>query len=585
MSYDSEVLADAPIAYWKMIDAAGPLVDSISAYNLTLNNTPTLGDAGPILSVAGDRAVGFAKASTQYAQAAGNTTFAIGNVFTLEAWVKTNSKALTSDRRSIIANTGAAHTPALELGGQGGIGNRICLTTPGAFICETDDWAAPVGAWAHIVYVRTGASAGQQKIYVNGVNMPLRTDTSETYVDTAAAWAIGRRTNASQFWDGDIARVAIYNAALSQARVLAHLAAAKSAISPALSFAPPILTNPITLQATNPATDFNLAAGQDYIIQLPTGAALTPGVSGAIFINGGRNVVIIGGEVDISGVASPNETNARFLFVQNNTGTVYIEGVWVHGTSFTEGLDIFSAGTTYIQQNCRFDGLGPINGTIHPDLMYFSACAGVFVDCFTGDSQYQGISVVGDTGVVGAQTFRRCNVTQTAGNGPMVWQSTRANPTTLDRVYVNPGITRALASSVSPNSADPTFPAATSAADGSVTWPVPTNITGAVIPGISPYGDFVPLGVAGRGYVSQFTLQVVTSSSSSDVGVVGDAPGVPIKYKQMADGTFARVIYNVNTPGGGSDKVAVGDDARVIPRKYKDQKDGSWAVVTAGVNF
>lgn len=505
MSYDSEVAADSPLAYWKMIDAAGPLVDTVAGYNLVLTNAPTLGHAGPILSVAGDRSVGFAKASSQYAQAAGNTTFVLGNAFTMEAWVKTNSKGVTTDRRSIFANTGAAHTPALEIGGQGTIGNRVCLTTPGSFICETDDWAVGIGEWAHVVYVRTGAGAGQQIIYVNGVAQPLRTDAAETFVDSAATWAIGRRTTNAQFWDGDIARAAIYGTALSQARVLAHLAAGKAAAA-ALTYAPPVLTNPRVIFLSNPSPDLVLPTSQDYILVLPRNAALTPGTSGALFINGGRNIVIVGGEIDISGVGSPNETNARMMFVQNNTGTVYLEGVWCHGSSFTEGIDIFSVATTFIMQNCRMDGLGPINGTIHPDHLYISAAAGVYVDGFTADTAYQGISIVGDTGVVGPVELRRVNERKTAGVGSIFWQATRANPLTLDRYYAVPGLARALNTDVAPSATDPTFPAALSATDGTVTWPGPTGITGKVNPGTPPYGDFVPAGMAGRSYVSPLAL-------------------------------------------------------------------------------
>jgi hypothetical protein len=64
---------------------------------------------------------------------------------------------------------------------------------------------------------------------VNGVSQPLGVDTAETYVDAAVTWAIARRTNATQLFNGSIARVAVYGSALSSARVSAHLAAATAA--------------------------------------------------------------------------------------------------------------------------------------------------------------------------------------------------------------------------------------------------------------------------------------------------------------------------------------------------------------------
>jgi hypothetical protein len=235
MTYDTTILADSPLAYWKLDEASGTtLVDQVASYNLATANSPTLGVTGPITSDgAGNRAVGFASASSQYAQAASNTTFALGNVFSIEAWVNETTIGSNAARQSILANTGATATPALEIGGSFSTG-RISITAPGVFVCESPSSTyTTTGVWTHLVYTRTAAGTGNQQIYMNGVAVtgPL-IEAAQTYVDTACAWAIGRRTTNAQFFNGAIARVAIYGSALSAGQVATHYAAASGSSTP-----------------------------------------------------------------------------------------------------------------------------------------------------------------------------------------------------------------------------------------------------------------------------------------------------------------------------------------------------------------
>lgn len=71
-----------------------------------------------------------------------------------------------------------------------------------------------------------------------------------------------------------------------------------------------------------------------------------------------------------------------------------------------------------------------------------------------------------------------------------------------------------------------------------------------------------------------------------DVVTPGATTGLVRKYRDMGNGTYARVVYNV-TPGSGitSDKFVVGKDFRAYLRKSKDMGDGTFAPIIVGVGF
>lgn len=69
----------------------------------------------------------------------------------------------------------------------------------------------------------------------------------------------------------------------------------------------------------------------------------------------------------------------------------------------------------------------------------------------------------------------------------------------------------------------------------------------------------------------------------ADITFVGeDSRDDPQKYKDMGDGTYARVVYATTAPGGGTDKTVVGQDYRTLPRKLKDMGDGTFALIRIG---
>src|SRR5437867_8130879 len=71
----------------------------------------------------------------------------------------------------------------------------------------------------------------------------------------------------------------------------------------------------------------------DYILKMPR-TPVRAGIGGGLWIHGGHNIVIIGGEFDFNGVVNTNPTKekeGRVITLMDVTGVVHIEGIWAHG--------------------------------------------------------------------------------------------------------------------------------------------------------------------------------------------------------------------------------------------------------------
>src|SRR5687768_18269591 len=89
--------------------------------------------------------------------------------------------------------------------------------------------------------------------------------------------------------------------------------AAPGAPKAKLTWAPPVLTEPVTIEITEKKTNFKLDQTKDYILKMPARPLL-----GGLNIWGGRNVVLIGGEIHI-----PDKEEARDF--KGSTRALYIQ--------------------------------------------------------------------------------------------------------------------------------------------------------------------------------------------------------------------------------------------------------------------
>jgi hypothetical protein len=280
-------------------------------------------------------------------------------------------------------------------------------------------------------------------------------------------------------------------------------------VRPKLVWAPPRLIRPILIRLRDERRLF-LDPKRDYVIRLSRDRPLVAHDLGCIWIRGGRNVVIIGGECYADRTSGQTEGNGRAVYIEDNTGTVHIEGLWAHGPGLTEGVDLFSPGTTLQLENCRFDHLTRANSSsIHSDLIQADSAWALRVDRFTGSSEVQGLFRDGEAPAPRGADFRRVNINKAVpGSVPAraLWQDESFwYPMSLTAFYLIPPRGRTVGNSVWPGTDDAEFPAQYRAfrrGDGAIAWPPAAHIKGVVRPGRPPRGDFVPLGVAGRRYVS-----------------------------------------------------------------------------------
>jgi hypothetical protein len=266
-----------------------------------------------------------------------------------------------------------------------------------------------------------------------------------------------------------------------------------------------VLTAPVTYHVSGdgPGT-ITAAVGQDSIVvwDSPTHRRIR--------FSGGRNWVVRGGEVNNDKPWTNLDDQAGVQF-EKATGTVFIEGLYIHGRYGTDGIRIGTGGSamTVIVQNSRI--VERLSGptVYHADVIQaYGGVKALKVDRMTGSSDFQGQMWKQEPGTVfGPSDFRRVNyVAATPEVQSMInlVMASATQPVTLTEVYNQPD-----PQFVAGDFCRVNFPStlATCAVDSLghkyVTWTgTPIQVTGRVTQGLPPGGDFVPSGVAGMAYQS-----------------------------------------------------------------------------------
>lgn len=231
-TYARTVLNDGPFAYWRLGEPSG------TAVNDTTGFLPATAAAGVTRNVPGallndtNTASRFSGTSTGYF----STTDAVGNapdVFSVEAWVKTSSNrggrivgwgnsangtSSQADRTLYLDNSGRVFF---------GVQSSAIMTVNSGTGFNNNAWHHVVGTYG----------AGAMRLYVDGVQVAQRTDV--VYLRNIwGYWRVGgdRLTNfpnrpTSDYLNGDLDEVAVYNRVLSAGSVSAHFVA-RSAVPP-----------------------------------------------------------------------------------------------------------------------------------------------------------------------------------------------------------------------------------------------------------------------------------------------------------------------------------------------------------------
>jgi hypothetical protein len=265
-----------------------------------------------------------------------------------------------------------------------------------------------------------------------------------------------------------------------------------TAPSDALLYAPPDLVDPVTINVSNTNRGLVLDGDTDYIINMPE----TPlDTSGGLSINGGRNVVLIGGEInfseDYSTASNSVGKSNRGLYLRGTRGTLHIEGLLVGGV-VGEGIDLsMSYGGTVQLCNVAIDTTSGALTSNHADLIQtWCGPERLLIDGFTGSTVYQGFFLLPTQFAAeaplqfGTWEFNRVNLSGTTAAGYLYWLADSnfgsAPPVTVSNCWGDPNPTKT----------------------SRIQWLWPQNDPkwDGVQQGTPPGGDFVT--TAGLGYVS-----------------------------------------------------------------------------------
>jgi hypothetical protein len=274
-----------------------------------------------------------------------------------------------------------------------------------------------------------------------------------------------------------------------------------------LRWPPPELDEPTTIRLGTGFSDLRLEPGRDYVLRLPRGRKL-----GGAFIEGGRNVVVIGGWISL-----PRDTTSdrqrRALYFKGQTGTVHVEGVLIDGSAGGQGDGIaINAPRAAVQiENTRIVGLHGSEASTHADVVQpWGGVHALRIDRLTGSSAFQGLQLPVALGPIGSALVRYADLRALPaapgrGGGHMLWLTPPhacgdGYPVALEQVWIAARPGRALANTVWPGVADGSACAGEREPDG-VGWPR-LPVRGVVRGGAPPGGDFVPRWSVGAGYRS-----------------------------------------------------------------------------------
>lgn len=234
MSYASTILADSPVAYWRLGDATGTTAADSSGNALagTYHGGFTLAEPG---SLAGDSDTSVLfDGSTGYMEVPNNAAFDV-TALTLECWAKVTSVPGSSSNPWIFgrADANSSNNGAfLFLFGSSGtaVADFKAGGTDKTIIGAT---SIVGGKWHHVAATLAGVTTGSAvKLYVDGA-----VDASGT-IAADFAWAgevVRAAISTNSFWQafpGYLDELAWYGTALSSARILAHYQAGKAPIDP-----------------------------------------------------------------------------------------------------------------------------------------------------------------------------------------------------------------------------------------------------------------------------------------------------------------------------------------------------------------
>jgi hypothetical protein len=214
-TYQSLVLADNPLGYWRLDESAGPAAadSSGNGWTGTYQGGPAYRRAGALTGNAGTSV--HLNGGSSGMTAPDRNDFAGAAPFTIEAWIRPTDLGGPDDYKTVLRKYGGSgywlwYNPVYGFGFERSSTSAINKVVVGGVAANV---------WQHVVVTFDGATV---RIYVNGA-LKGSGGSSVQVSDTTAPVEIGFFPGLPGYSViGDVDEVAVYGTALSAARITAH---------------------------------------------------------------------------------------------------------------------------------------------------------------------------------------------------------------------------------------------------------------------------------------------------------------------------------------------------------------------------
>ncbi len=233
MSYDSVILADSPIGYWKLNETSGStLADSSSSgHTLTLNGSPTLGSTA--IAPGLGTSMTCVESSSQYASAS-----VVSNQsapFSVEAWVSPTNIAGGSGDYGVFSSRAPSDTSydmqITTPSGSNFTSFHNDLGTGASWLNTAADATVSI-ANSSVNHLVCTVSATTYVLYLNGAQVATGSVSGTTLLWGTSHNIFVASSGVGDYFTGRISNVAAYDTALTSTQVAAHYSAGTQSTSP-----------------------------------------------------------------------------------------------------------------------------------------------------------------------------------------------------------------------------------------------------------------------------------------------------------------------------------------------------------------
>lgn len=234
-SYSDTILADNPVAYWRLGELSG--TTAASQVNSPANNGTyqvgfTLGQAG-VLPFDSNTAVRFNGGTTTLGQSGGRmeaTLATLGGTYSFDGWFNYNSSTASRGVVGAVGSRGnTSGYDAVQVNGNAtGVGAPGVVTVYNGTSFTNTTSQTVSNRWYYMAFVRSGSSVSLYLRDLNGLSENLNATLAATF-GASTEIDVGQRSD--NFWSfpGRIDEFAVYNYALTPSQVQAHFNAVPEA--------------------------------------------------------------------------------------------------------------------------------------------------------------------------------------------------------------------------------------------------------------------------------------------------------------------------------------------------------------------